>query len=76
MDNQQFLVIKDAFNIDVLDENLYCYDSAVFTLTPAIQNRASESLLRKVKQFVDSVPAAQKAKDYVQNKTEYIPRLT
>lgn len=75
MDNQQFLVIKDAFNIDVLDENLYCYDSAVFTLTPAIQNRASESLIRKVKQFVDSVPAAQKAKDYVQNKTEYIPRL-
>lgn len=73
MDKQQFLVIKDLSNIDVLDENLYCYESAVFTLTPAIQNRTSESLLEKVKQFIDSVPAAQKAKDYMQNKTEYIP---
>ena len=75
MDEQQFLVVKDSSNIDVLDENLYCYESAVFTLTPAIQNRASLSLLRKVKQFIDSVPAAQKANDYVQSKTEYIPRL-
>jgi hypothetical protein len=75
MDEQQFLVIKDVSNIDVLDENLYCYESSVFTLTPAIQNRASVSLLRKIKQFIDSVPAAQKAKDYVQSKTEYIPRL-
>lgn len=75
MDEQQFLIIKDSSNIDVLDENLYCYDSAVFALTPAIQNRTSESLLRKVNQFIDSVPAAQKARDYVQSKTEYIPRL-
>lgn len=75
MEEQQFLVIKDESNIDLLDENLYCYNSAVFSLMPAIQNRASESLLRKVKQFIDSVPFAQKAKDNVQNKTEYIPRL-
>ncbi len=75
MDEQQFLIIKDSSNIDVLDENLYCYDSAVFALTPAIQNRTSESLLRKVNQFIDSVPSAQKARDYVQSKTEYIPRL-
>lgn len=75
MDEQQFIVIKDSSNIDVLDENLYCYESAVFTLTTAIQKRTSESLLKKVKQFIDSVPAAQKAKDYVQSKTEYIPRL-
>ena len=75
MEEQQFLVIKDMSSIDVLDENLYCYESTVFTLTPAIQNRTSESLLRKVKQFVDSVPAVQKAKDYGQSKTEYIPRL-
>jgi len=75
MDEQQFLVIKDVSNIDVLDENLYCYESSVFTLTPAIQNRASVSLLRKVKQFIDSVPSAPKVKDYVQSKTEYIPRL-
>lgn len=75
MDEQQFLIIKDSSNIDVLDENLYCYDSAVFALTPAIQNRTSESLLRKVNQFIYSVPAAQKARDYVQSKTEYIPRL-
>lgn len=75
MDEQQFLIIKDSSNIDVLDENLYCYDSYVFALTPAIQNRTSESLLRKVKQFIASVPAAQKSIDYVQNKTEYIPRF-
>ena len=75
MDKQQFLVIKDSTNIDVLDENLYCYESAVFRLTPAIQNRTSERLLKKVKQFIDSVPAAQKAKDNMQSKTELIPRL-
>jgi hypothetical protein len=75
MDEQQYLVIKDSSNIDVLDENLYCYDSAVFALTPAIQNRTSESLLRKVKQFIDSVPAAQKSRDYLHSKTEYIPRF-
>lgn len=75
MEEQQLLVIKDLSYLDVLDENLYCYDSAVFVLTPAIQNRTSESLLRKVKQYIDSVPAAQKARDYVQSKTEYIPRL-
>lgn len=75
MDEQQFLVIKHSSNIDVLDENLYCYDSTVFALTPAIQNRASDGLLRKVRQFAESAPAVQKAKDYAQNKTEYIPRL-
>lgn len=75
MDEQQFLVIKDSSNIDVLDENLYCYDSTVFALTPAVQNNASDGLLRKVKQFAESAPATQKAKDYLQNKTEYIPRL-
>ena len=75
MDEQQFLIIKDSSSIDVLDENLYCYDSAIFALTPAIQNRTSESLFRKVKQFIDSVPTVQKSIDYVQSKTEYIPRL-
>lgn len=74
-DEQQFLVLKDSSGIDVLDENLYCYDSTVFALTPAVQRRTSEGLINKVKQFVDSVPAAQKAKDYVRNKTEYTPRF-
>lgn len=32
-------------------------------------------MINKVKQFVNSVPAAQKAKDYVRSKTEYTPRL-
>lgn len=75
MDEQQFLTIRDSSNIDVLDENLYCYDSVVFALTPTIRNKTSENLLRKVIQFVDSVPAAQKAKEDLQSKTEYIPRL-
>lgn len=75
MDEQQFIVIKDSSNIDVLDENLYCYESAVFTLTPAIQNRTSESLLKKVNQFIDSAPAVLKAKDCVESKTEFIPRF-
>ncbi len=75
MEEQQFLVIKNESNIDVLDENLYSYDSAVFALTPEIHNKTSEGLLIKVKQFMDSVPAVQKAKDYVQSKTEYSPRL-
>ncbi|WP_148581892.1 hypothetical protein [Alkalibaculum bacchi] len=59
----------------MLDENLYSYNSTVFSLSPAIQNRTSESLFSKVKQFVNSVPAVQKSIDYVQSKTEYIPRL-
>ena len=27
----------------MLDENLYCYDNVVFTLTPAIQKGASDT---------------------------------
>ncbi|WP_373482762.1 ADP-ribosylglycohydrolase family protein [Acetobacterium sp.] len=75
LDEQQFLVIKDSTNIDVLDENLYSYDSAIFALTPAIQNRTSNSLLEKIEQFIDSTPAIQKAADNIKSKTEYIPRL-
>lgn len=75
MNDQQFFVIKDFTGIDVLDENLYSYDSGVFGLTPAMQTRTSEGLLGKVERFIDSVPAAQKARDYLQNKTEYMPRL-
>jgi hypothetical protein len=79
MDSQkaekQVPVIKNSSSIDVLDENLYRYDSAVFTITPAIQNRTSESLLKKVIAYVDSLPAAQRAKELVQSKTEYIPRF-
>ena len=74
-DEQQFLVLKDSSSIDVLDESLYSYDSTVFALTPAVQRRTSEGLINKVKQFVNSVPAAQKARDYVRSKTEYTPRL-
>lgn len=74
-DEQQFLALKDSSGIDVLDESLYSYDSTVFALTPAVQRRTSEGLINKVKQFVNSVPAAQKAKDYIRSKTEYTPRL-
>lgn len=75
MDEQQFLIINDESNIDVLDENLYCYDSTVFNLTPAIQNRASYGLLRKVEKFAEFASVSQKSKDYMQSKTEYIPRF-
>jgi len=74
-DEQNFIVLGDALDIDVLDENLYCYENAVFTLTSSIQKRASDNLLRKVERFIDSVPAMQKAADNVKSKTEYIPRL-
>lgn len=75
MDEERFLVNIGRSNIDVLDENLYSYDSAVFSLSLAIQNKTSESLFSKVNQFVDSVPAVQKSINYVKRKTEYIPRL-
>ena len=75
MDEQQFLVIKDTSSVDVLDENLYCYENAVFSLTPAIQKRISDNLLRKVDRFIDAVPTLQKAAEGLQSKTEYIPRL-
>ena len=75
MDEQQFLEIKDVSHIDILDENLYSYENAIFTLTPAMQRRTSDNLLRKVQQFIDSVPAIQKAVDNMKSKIEYIPRF-
>jgi ADP-ribosylglycohydrolase len=74
-DEQPFLVIAGSTNIDVLDENLYCYDSAVFSLTPAIRRRASERLFTKIKEFADSAPAVAKSAEAVKDKIEYIPRL-
>ena len=52
MDDQQFLVLNNALEIGVLDKSLYCCDSAVFTLTPAIEKRTSEGLFRKVENFI------------------------
>ena len=75
MDEQQFLVIRDSSDIDVLDENLYCYETILFTLTPDIQKRTSDNLLKKVERFIDSVPAIQKAANKLKKKTEFIPRL-
>ena len=72
---QQFLALGNLSNIDVLDEGLYCYDSTVFTLTPAMQNRISDNLTRKIKQFINSIPAVPKAIDYLQSKAECIPRF-
>lgn len=43
-ENETLLPIMDSLSIDVLNEDLYSYDSAVFTLSPAIQNRTSEGL--------------------------------
>jgi hypothetical protein len=74
-DEYQLLEVSVSADIDVLDETLYCYDSTIFSLTPAIQKRASDGLFRKIKEFTDSVPAAQKAIEAVNDKTEYIPRL-
>lgn len=74
-DELQFLVISDSASIDVLDENLYCYDSAVFSLTPAIRKEASEGLFTKIEEFANSVPAARKAAELVKDKIEYIPRF-
>ena len=74
-DERPFLALNGATNIDVLDENLYCYDSTVFSLTPAIRERSSEGLFRKIKEFSDSAPAAAKAADAIKDKIEYIPRL-
>lgn len=53
---------------------MYCYDSSVFSLSLAIQNRTSESLFSKVNKFVDSAPAAKKSLDYIKSKIEYTPR--
>lgn len=75
MDDLQFLEIRETSEIDLLDENLYSYDSAVFELTPAIYNRTSENLLSKIEQFIDSVPALQNVAEDLKSKTEYIPRL-
>lgn len=72
---KQFILVRKQSDIDILDESLYCYENVIFGLTPAIQNRTSERLLRKVKQFIDSVPTVQKSIDYVQTKTEFIPRF-
>ena len=75
MKDNQFMLIKDLSESDVLDESLYCYDSFVFSLTPEIHSRVSESLMRKINQFVDSLPAIQKSMDDMKSKTEYVPRF-
>lgn len=75
MDDRFSIVAKDLLDRDVLDENLYSYENAIFTLTPAIQRRTSENLIRKIEQYVNSSPAIQKAIDSLQDRIEYIPRL-
>ncbi|KAF0222996.1 MAG: hypothetical protein FD179_1832 [Erysipelotrichaceae bacterium] len=75
MEKNQLLVIKNVAEIDVLDENLYSYESAVFTVIPSIQNGNSEKLFRKIKQYLESMPAIQLAADKVKSKIEYIPRF-
>ncbi|MBT9132764.1 MAG: hypothetical protein DDT33_01293 [Firmicutes bacterium] len=72
-DNGQLLVIRDSSALDVLDESLYSYENAVFTLTPVMQEKASYGLFNKIERFIYSVPAMQKAADSVKSKTEYIP---
>lgn len=74
-ESQTLLPIMDSFSIDVLNENLYSYDSTVFSLSPAVQNKASEGLISKINQLLNSIPAAQKAQEYVLAKIEYTPRL-
>jgi len=76
MNNQELFVIRDSSNINVLDEDLYSYENAVFTLTPVVRERASNKLFQKIEQFIDSAPAIQKAADNVKNKTEYIPLIS
>lgn len=75
MDDLQFLAIREGSEIDILDENLYSYDSVVFDLTPAIHYGTSKNLLSKIEQFIDSVPSLQNAVDNLKIKTEFIPRL-
>ncbi len=75
MTEHQFLIIKETTDIDVLNSDLYSYDSTVFSLTPTLQKRTSDSLIRRVERFVESIPALNKAADSVKAKVEYTPRL-
>lgn len=75
MTEHQFLIIKETTDIDVLNSDLYSYDSTVFSLTPTLQKRTSDSLIQRVERFVESVPALNKAADSVKAKVEYTPRL-
>ena len=72
-EEKHFLPIEISTFVDVLDEKLYCYDSAVFSLTPAIQERTSNALITRIERFVDSVPTLQRVRENIQNKTEYVP---
>lgn len=71
----RYLININKSSINVLDENLYCYDSSVFSLSPAIQYKTTLSLLGKVNKYIDSFPAAKKSIEYAKRKTEYTPRL-
>jgi len=75
MGKNQLLVIKNNADIDVLDENLYNFDNNVFTVIPSISDNSSENLFRKIKQFIDSMPALQGAAEKLKSKIEYIPRF-
>lgn len=67
------LPIEISSCVDVLDERLYCYDSAVFSLTPAIQARTSNALIAKIEKFIDSAPSLQRVRESIKNKIEYVP---
>ena len=75
MNDQDLMPFESQFSIDVLNENLYGFDNAVFTLTPAIQEQATHRLMRKIEQCLNSVPAVQGAAKKLKHKTEFIPRV-
>lgn len=75
MDKNQVLIIKNSSDIDVLDESIYNFDNEVFTIVPSITEKSTESLFRKIKQYIDSMPALQKAVEDLESKIEYIPRF-
>lgn len=75
MSENKLLIIKNNTEIDVLDEKLYSYESAIFTVIPSVKTGNSEKLYRKIKQYFESMPAIQNASDKVRSKIEYIPRF-
>ena len=75
MNEQDLKPFENQLSMDVLDENLYGFDNIVFTLSPAVQQRTTDSLMRKIEQCLDAALASQKATEKLKRKTEYIPRF-
>lgn len=73
-DDLRVVDTADLLNIDVLNESLYSYDHAIFSLEPVIRKSSSDGLFGIIDEFINSAPAAMKAAEGFKDKQELFIR--